>query len=106
MPARSSDERALIARIAAAERWGKTSDRSEATAPARAGLRAKFERQADPEGILPADERGRRADSLMRAHMLRMSLRAKVSRRRAAELTAVADAADCELAEAGGADVS
>lgn len=74
-------DRALIARIAAAERWGRTVDRQAATAPARRGLRARFEREADPDGVLSDDERTRRGDDLMRAHMLRMSLAAKKARR-------------------------
>lgn len=76
--------RVLSARIAAAERWGHTTDRSAATAPARRGLRAKFEREADPDGTLPAQERARQADQLMQAHMLRMSRAAAQARRRAA----------------------
>ena len=50
-------DRAVIARIAAAERWARTSDRAAATEPARRGLRARFEREADPDGVLDAAER-------------------------------------------------
>lgn len=106
MPARSFEDRSLISKLAAAERWGHEPDRVAATAPARAGLRAKFEREADPDGSLPVGERARRADSLMKAHMLRMSLRAKASRRKAAEHTAVADAAEAELTGSGGPDAA
>jgi len=81
---RSQHDRALIARIAAAERWARTTDRAAATAPARQGLAAKFEREADPDGVLPADERARRGDLLMRAHMLRMARRSAQARRRSA----------------------
>ncbi len=80
MSARSSQDRTLIAQIAAAERWGRTPDRSAATAPARAGLRAKFAREVDPQGILDPAEVERRVDHLVRAHMLRMSRKAKASR--------------------------
>lgn len=73
-----------MARIAAAERWGRTDDRTAATEPARRGLRAKFEREADPDGTLLPHERARRADQLMQAHMLRMSRAAAQARRRAA----------------------
>jgi hypothetical protein len=73
-------DRSLAARAAAATRWGKTPDRAEATAPARAGLRAKFEREVDPDGTLDPVERAYRADQLMRAHMLRMSIAAKKAR--------------------------
>ena len=81
---RSQHDRVLVARIAAAERWARTSDRTEATAPARRGLTAKFEREADPDGVLPPEERARRADLLMRAHMLRMARRSAQARRRPA----------------------
>ena len=82
MPAVSPEDRALIARIAAAERWGRTTDRTAATAPACAGLRAKFAREIDPDGTLAPAEVDRRVDQLVHAHMLRMSRAAKVSRRR------------------------
>jgi hypothetical protein len=101
MAAKTPEERALAARIASAEKWGRTADRTAATAPARAGLRAKFEREVDPHGDLDPAERARRADHLMRAHMLRMSLAAKRARRRAREATAEAEAAEAALAEVG-----
>jgi hypothetical protein len=82
VPGLARADRALIARIAASERWGRTGDRSAATAPARHGLRAKFELEADPDGVLPIDERARRADALQRAHMLRLSLASARARRR------------------------
>ncbi len=64
MPVGGQVDRALIARIAAAERWARTPDRVAATEPARRGLRARFEREADPEGALDVAERNRRADAL------------------------------------------
>jgi hypothetical protein len=79
--------RILSARIAVAERWGRTVDRSAATQPARDGLRAKFAREVDPHGELPDDERERRVDSLIHAHMIRMSLAAKRARARRREAT-------------------
>ena len=79
---RRDDDRVLIARIAAAERWARTTDRSAATAPARRGLRAKFEREVDPDETLTLAERTRRVDDLMRAHMLRMSRASAAKRRR------------------------
>jgi hypothetical protein len=56
-------------------------DRSAATAPARAGLRARFEREVDPDGTMQPDERARRVDGLARAHMAKMTLRASQARR-------------------------
>jgi hypothetical protein len=77
-------QQSLRARIAAAERWARTTDRAAQTAPARRGLRARFEREVDPDGVLPEGERMRRADQLMHAHMMRMSLAAAERRRRRA----------------------
>lgn len=74
-------DRALIARIAAAERWARTPDRSTATEPARRGLRARFEREADPDGRLHPAERARRADALLSAHMLRLARASAMARR-------------------------
>ena len=74
-------DRALIARIAAAERWARTPDRVAATEPARRGLRARFEREADPEGVLDVAERNRRADALFTAHMLRLARASATVRR-------------------------
>lgn len=103
MPAAKPEERALVARIAAAERWGRCTDRTAATAPARNGLRAKFAHEIDPDGTLPPDELERRVDDLQRAHMLRMSLKAQAGRRKAKEATAAAEAAEAELEDLGAA---
>jgi hypothetical protein len=75
-------DRVLIARIAAAERWVRTADRRAATEPARRGLRERFEREADPEGVPDVADRARRADALFTAHMLRLSRASARSRRR------------------------
>jgi len=80
VPARDPVIRSLVAQQAAAERWGRTTDRTAATAPARAGLRLKFAREIDPDGTLEPAELERRVDSLVRAHMLRMTLAAKAAK--------------------------
>jgi len=80
MPSNDPNDRAVIARIAAAERWGRTTDRTAATAKARAGLRAKYALEIDPDGRLDQVELDRRVDSLMKAHMLRMSRAAVAAR--------------------------
>jgi|SRR3954470_3793837 hypothetical protein len=79
---RAARDRSLRARIAVAERWARTADRRAATEPARQGLAATFERLVDPEGVLAPDERSRRAESLMRAHMLRLARASAQARRR------------------------
>lgn len=73
-------DRSLAARIAAHERWATTTDRSAATAPARAGLRKKYAAEIDPHGVLDPRELERRIDARLHAHMLRMSLAAKKAR--------------------------
>lgn len=85
MASKDPEERVLVAQIAARSRWAKTQDRTQATARARGGLRARFEREADPDGVLTPTELDYRVDQLMRAHMLRMSLKAKQGRRKARE---------------------
>jgi len=71
----------LRARIAANTRWAYTADRSAATAAARSAFARRFEREVDPKGILPPEERARRAESLRRAHFSRMALASAKKRR-------------------------
>jgi hypothetical protein len=77
-------ERSLRARLAVHASWARTSDRSARTAPARRAALQRFERQVDPEGVLPPVERARRAEQAMRSHMSRMALRSVQARRRMA----------------------
>jgi hypothetical protein len=56
-------------------------DSREITAPARAAFLSKFERQVDPDGVLPAAERARRAQSARRAHMLQLARKSAKARR-------------------------
>lgn len=71
--ATASSERSLIASIAAHTSWANTTNRTARTAPARAGLDAKFLAEAggDPE----------RAASLRRAHFKRLALASARARR-------------------------
>lgn len=93
--------RSLAASIAAHESWANTSDRSARTAPARAALMAKFEREVDPDGVLPPDERARRAEHKRRAYFQRLALKSAKARR-AREVVAQGAAAEAELAALGG----
>lgn len=103
MPARSPEERALIARIANATRLAKSPDHAALTAGARKGLRAKFEREAlEACPGLTGAELERRITDLQRAHMLRMTLAAKRSRRLATEHARTADLAEHNLEILGG----
>jgi len=71
----------LRARIAANTRWAYTADRPAATAAARAAFAQRFEREVDPDGVLPPDERAQRAAALRRAHFARMALASAKKRR-------------------------
>jgi hypothetical protein len=68
------------ASVAANTRWAFEPDRRKATAPATAGFLAKFEKQVDPDGLLPTEERTKRAHNLMRAHMARIRAKRRRSR--------------------------
>lgn len=75
-------DRSLIGRIAAHERWARTSDRVAATEAARRGQDARWLRMAREEcGDLPEAELAYRAEHLRRAHMIRIA-RLSAARRR------------------------
>src|ERR1700749_4987078 len=68
-------------RIAAEISWSRTYDRSARTRPAREAFLKRFEREVDPDGTLPPEERRRLAEHAKRAYMLRLAKRAVASRR-------------------------
>jgi hypothetical protein len=76
-------DRTQAARIGALTRWAHT-EGTEGTAPARRGFRRRFELEVDPDGVLDAVERGRRADRAMRAHMLQLAHKSAAARRKGA----------------------
>lgn len=75
-------QRTLRAKIAAHTSWANTTDRAARTAAARKAAHDRFARQVDPEGVLPPDERARRADSARRAHFSRLAMLSARARRR------------------------
>ena len=62
-----------------------THDSSDIGRHAQAGLSNKFLREADPEGILPEDERERRAYHLRQAHFARLAAASAEARRQRAK---------------------
>jgi hypothetical protein len=58
----------------------------EMTGAAHQGYLRKFEREVDPDGVLPEDERRRRANHALAAHMKRLALAS--AKARAARATA------------------
>ncbi|MDP9364133.1 MAG: hypothetical protein M3Q10_07900 [Chloroflexota bacterium] len=57
-------------------------DSKELTAPARAAFLARFEREVDPTGSLPEEERRRRAEHARKAHFSRLARLSAHARRR------------------------
>jgi hypothetical protein len=79
----SPSERSTLASIASHESWARTPDRATRTAPARAAMMAKFEREVDPDGVLPPDVRAKMAANARSAYYKRLALKsAKVRSRR------------------------
>lgn len=60
-------------RIGAHVSWSRTTDRAARTAPARSAFMVRFEREVDPDGSLPEDERRQRAEHAKRAYMQRLA---------------------------------
>jgi hypothetical protein len=86
--AQSATDRHIAAQIAANTRWGRKGDeaRREATAPARRGLMARFEREflAANEGTEVTEaEVIAGAERLMKAHMQRLAQKRRKPKRAA-----------------------
>jgi hypothetical protein len=84
LPTANSSDRTLIASLAAHSSWARTADPAARTANARRAFLDRFEKEADPDGVLPPAERARRAEHLRKAHYQRMALRSAQARRKSA----------------------
>lgn len=93
----TSTERQLWGAAGSHKRWSTVVDRTAATQPMRDGFNAKFEDEVDPERMLPADVRAKLAESARKAYYLRLSAASVAARRKARELSNLADAADDAL---------
>lgn len=65
----------LRASLAANERWARCTDRTAATQAARDAQWRRLEDEVDPDRLLDADERQKRATNLFRAKQQRLALR-------------------------------
>jgi hypothetical protein len=77
----SASERVLRARLAAHSLHAQVTDPAAHTAPARRAFLDRFEREVDPDGLLPAAERQRRAEHARKAYFLRLALASAKARR-------------------------
>jgi hypothetical protein len=75
-------ERSLRARAAAHQLHAKHDSR-EITANARAAFLDRFEKEVDPEGVLPEAERRRRAEHAKKAYFAGLALKSARARRKA-----------------------
>lgn len=75
-------ERSLRASIASHHKWANT-DAVEGTKAARAAFLDRFDREVDPEGVLPPAERARRAKHARSAHFKALALKSAQARRKA-----------------------
>jgi hypothetical protein len=87
-----SSKHAINGRIGAEISWSRTADRSARTRPAREAFLRRFEREVDPDGKLPVEERRRRAEHAKRAYMLQLAKRAVRVRQKAPEDSSPYDA--------------
>lgn len=77
----SHGERVLLGRLGAYVLHSRYDSR-ELTKAARAAFESKFERDVDPQGVLPIAERLRRAEMARKAHFTRLALKSAEARRR------------------------
>ncbi len=78
------EERSLRARIAAYSLHAQRDSR-ELTKPALKAFLDRFEKQVDPNGALPVEERRRRAEAAKKAYMSALALKSAKARRRRRE---------------------
>jgi hypothetical protein len=81
VPRQSIEPRVLAGRIGAHESWARTEDRAARTAPARRAFDARFEREVDPDEVLPPAERAQRAAHARKAYFARLALKSAKARR-------------------------
>jgi hypothetical protein len=78
------EQRRLRAKIAANARWSRPFAREDQAAAASAALRARFEREADPDGTVPPEKLARLVRAKAREHSARLN--AAKARKRAARV--------------------
>lgn len=75
-----SEDMARRGRIGAYARLAKY-NAADLTAPARKAFMSRFEREVDPEGVLPIEERQRRAEYAKKAYFAELARKSAISRR-------------------------
>jgi hypothetical protein len=91
MPNRSSEtpaERSLRGRTAVLTSWANTADWTARTAPGRTKFEGRFDRQVDPDGVLPPHERAKRAAMARRAYFTELARKSAAARRKRTQAAA------------------
>lgn len=76
------EQRRRRARIAAHVSWANTADRTARTSSGTKAFLDRFERQVDPEGVLPEEVRAAMAKHARTAYMLQLAEKSAAARRR------------------------
>lgn len=80
----TAEQRTMRARLAGLASAAKN-DVHASTARARRGFDARFEREVDPDGVLPPLERRRRAEAARSAYFTSLAFKASVARSKRAK---------------------
>ena len=72
--------RQISGSLGAHESWARTPDRTARTAPGRRAFLERFEREVDPDGTLPPEERAKRAENARKAYFARLALKSAKAR--------------------------
>jgi hypothetical protein len=75
-----SIDRAALGRLGAYSLHSKYDSR-ELTSAARVEFLSRFEREVDPEGLLPEAERNRRAEFARKAYFTKLAMKSAAARR-------------------------
>jgi hypothetical protein len=84
MPPLTERERSVQGRLGAYALHAQVADPAAHTAPARRAFLDRFEREVDPDGTLPPEERARRAEYAKKAYFLGLALKSAQARRKKA----------------------
>jgi hypothetical protein len=74
------EQRTMRARIAAHTLHSRVQDPAAHTKAARAAFLDRFERQVDPDGVLPPADRARRAEHARKAYFTALALKSAQAR--------------------------
>lgn len=69
------------ARLGAWTSWARTEDRAARTLPGRRAFLDRFEKEVDPNGELPVQERAKRAEWARKAYYQRLAMKSAAARR-------------------------